>query len=71
MILQSQLKITLENGVSLSNDDIELLKALKECGSIIKTAKNMKISYKTAWDALNKINKIANFLLAKKIKVVL
>ena len=43
MILQSELKITLENGLSLSDDDIELLKALKESGSIIKTAKNMKI----------------------------
>ena len=66
MILQSQLKITLENGVSLSYDDIELLKALKECGSIIKTAKNMKISYKTAWDALNKINKNSELFTSKK-----
>lgn len=66
MILQSELKITLENGLSLSNNDIELLKALKECGTIIETAKNMKISYKTAWDALNKINKNSELFTSKK-----
>lgn len=66
MIIQSELKITMENGLSLSNNDIELLKALKECGTIIKTAKNMKISYKTAWDNLNKINKNNELFTSKK-----
>lgn len=66
MTIQSELKIKLENGVCISANDIELLKALKEHRTIIETAKNMKISYKTAWDALNKINKNSELFTSKK-----
>ncbi|MCO6545010.1 MAG: TOBE domain-containing protein [Gilliamella sp.] len=38
---------------------IALLKAIEQTGSLSQAAKQIGISYKTAWDAINDINKLA------------
>lgn len=40
----------------LGRGRIELLKGVRETGSISKAAKAMKMSYKAAWDAIDAIN---------------
>jgi len=39
---------------------IELLRAVDECGSISRAAKQVGISYKTAWDRIDAMNNLAN-----------
>lgn len=39
---------------------IELLEHIDECGSITQAAKRIHISYKTAWDAVEAMNNLAN-----------
>jgi molybdate transport system regulatory protein len=43
----------------LGGDRINLLEKIDELGSITKAAKDVGISYKTAWDAVNAINNLA------------
>ena len=38
---------------------IRLLKEIQKCGSINQAAKNAKVSYKSAWDHLEAMNKIS------------
>jgi molybdate transport system regulatory protein len=38
---------------------IALLKAIEQTGSLSQAAKEIGVSYKTAWDAINEINKLA------------
>ncbi|MWP63028.1 TOBE domain-containing protein [Gilliamella sp. Pas-s25] len=38
---------------------IALLKAIEQTGSLSQAAKQIGVSYKTAWDAINEINKLA------------
>ncbi|NUF48572.1 TOBE domain-containing protein [Gilliamella sp. ESL0250] len=38
---------------------IMLLKAIEQTGSLSQAAKQIGVSYKTAWDAINEINKLA------------
>jgi molybdate transport system regulatory protein len=45
---------------------IELLKAIAECGSISKAAKLVGISYKTAWDRIDAMNNMSNRPLVKR-----
>lgn len=38
---------------------MRLLKEIQQCGSINQAAKNAKVSYKSAWDHLEAMNKIS------------
>jgi molybdate transport system regulatory protein len=43
----------------LGNGRVKLLKAIDETGSLSKAAKQMKLSYKKAWNLLDSVNKNA------------
>ncbi|MDE6886260.1 MAG: LysR family transcriptional regulator [Helicobacteraceae bacterium] len=46
---------------------IELLKGIKQTGSISQAAKAMHMSYKAAWDNIDAINNLSSKKLVKKI----
>ena len=46
---------------------IELLKKIDKYGSISKAAKEMKMSYKAAWDAVDIMNKLSKNKVVEKI----
>lgn len=48
--------LTLDGRNFLGHGRIELLKRIRETGSISKAAKEMKMSYKAAWDAVDAMN---------------
>jgi len=57
-----------KNGKSfLGKGRIELLKKIDRYGSISKAAKEMKMSYKAAWDAVDIINKLAKKQVVEKV----
>ncbi len=51
----------------LGRGRIELLRRIDETGSIAKAAKGMRMSYKSAWDAVDAMNKNAGFLLVERM----
>jgi len=51
----------------LGKGRIELLKKIEKYGSISKAAKEMKMSYKAAWDAVDIINKLSNNEVVEKV----
>jgi len=56
-----------KNGKSfLGRGRIELLKKIDRYGSISKAAKEMKMSYKAAWDAIDIINKLSKYDVVEK-----
>lgn len=60
MILSPEILLTLNLNQQLFIDPrrIELLKAIEQMGSLSQAAKQIGLSYKTAWDAINEINKL-------------
>ena len=48
--------LTLDGKNFLGRGRVELLQRIRETGSISKAAKAMKMSYKTAWDAVDAMN---------------
>lgn len=48
------------NGVDLTAERVELLEAIDERGSISAAAKALGISYRSAWDAVNRINNLVD-----------
>lgn len=54
-------RLTLETplGAVLSDSRIRLLEAIERCGSLNRAAKEVPLSYKAAWDALDAMNKLA------------
>lgn len=50
----------------LEERTIRLLEAVHGGGSIVKTAKAVRVSYKTAWDILNRANNLAEEPLVRK-----
>lgn len=50
----------------LGRGRVELLLHIGETGSISKAAKLMKMSYKSAWDAVDAMNRNAGFLLVER-----
>ncbi|PAF52527.1 LysR family transcriptional regulator [Helicobacter sp. 13S00477-4] len=48
-----------ENKNFLGKGRIELLEHIKTTGSISKAAKNMKMSYKAAWDSIDSMNRLS------------
>ena len=53
------LTIKLHQKLFIDPKRVRLLKEIKECGSINQAAKNAKVSYKSAWDHLEAMNKIS------------
>ncbi len=48
------------NQQSFASIQVELLKSIHDCGSISKAAKQLGISYKTAWDRIDAMNNMSN-----------
>ena len=57
-----------KDGTFLGIGRLILLKKIQECGSILKAAKAMNMSYKKAWELIDSINKQAKspVVIAKK-----
>jgi molybdate transport system regulatory protein len=51
----------------LGGDRINLLEKIDELGSITRAAKDVGISYKTAWDTVNRINNLADRPLVERL----
>ncbi|HDY84235.1 hypothetical protein LCGC14_0507710 [marine sediment metagenome] len=51
---------------SFASSQIELLKAINQCGSISKAAKHIGISYKTAWDRIDAMNNMSSQTLVNR-----
>lgn len=60
------LTIKLHQELFIDPKRVRLLKAIQECGSINQAAKNAKVSYKSAWDHLEAMNKISPKLLLER-----
>lgn len=61
VMLSPEILLTLNLNQQLFTDPrrIALLKAIEQTGSLSQAAKQIGISYKTAWDAVNEINSLA------------
>ena len=53
------LTIKLQQELFIDPKRVRLLKEIQQCGSINQAAKNAKVSYKSAWDHLEAMNKIS------------
>jgi molybdate transport system regulatory protein len=58
--LKGQLFLAAGEQESFSHRQIELLQAIREAGSISAAAKQVGISYKTAWDRIDAMNNLAD-----------
>ncbi|PAF47945.1 hypothetical protein BKH41_06685 [Helicobacter sp. 12S02232-10] len=56
-----------ENKNFLGKGKIELLEHIKTTGSILKAAKNMRMSYKAAWDSVDSMNHLSREPMVKSI----
>lgn len=56
-----------ENRNFLGKGKIELLENIKTTGSISKAAKNMKMSYKAAWDDIDSMNHLSENILVQSV----
>lgn len=56
-----------ENRNFLGKGKIELLEHIKTTGSISKAAKNMKMSYKAAWDDVDSMNHLSSNVLVQSV----
>lgn len=52
---------------SFDSRQVALLRAIQSCGSISAAAKDIGISYKTAWDRVNAMNNLADQPLVERI----
>jgi molybdate transport system regulatory protein len=59
-MIHSRIWIENANGVHLGEGRIELLKHIKQDGSLSKAARTMKISYRKAWNLIQEMNKHSN-----------
>lgn len=57
--LQGRITVVSDAGTFLEQTRVRLLEAIDECGSITKAAKHVPLSYKTAWDAIDAMSKMA------------
>ena len=60
MEISSSLTLELLNQPFLLEKRIDLLYAIEKCGSINKAAKEVPMSYKKAWEAINTMNNISS-----------
>ena len=64
--LKGDLFLIDEENRSFTVQQIQLLQAIEQCGSITKAAKNVGISYKTAWDRINMMNNLSDKPLVRR-----
>jgi molybdate transport system regulatory protein len=57
--LQGKLQLSRRGRKYLGGDRIELLEAIERLGSISQAARDLEISYKAAWDAVEAMNNLA------------
>jgi molybdate transport system regulatory protein len=57
--LLGELKLCTEVGPSLGDTRIHLLEAIDRLGSLTQAAKSIPLSYRSAWDALDEMNNLA------------
>lgn len=65
--IKSRLWIEGENGTFLAEGRVALLKEIDSLGSINAAAKNMKMSYRKAWEMINAMNSEATEPLVVKV----
>ncbi|MBB5019408.1 molybdate transport system regulatory protein [Chitinivorax tropicus] len=66
MKLHASLALAFDNQHSLSSARIRLLQAIALSGSISQAAKQVGLSYKAAWDAIDAINNLAGEALVQR-----
>lgn len=64
--LKGDLVLLSDDRQSLNDPQIRLLKAIDECGSITAAAKQVGISYKTAWDRIDAMNNLSDQALVAR-----
>lgn len=64
--LEGQIWLTEETSKRLMLDQIDLLQAIADTGSITAAAKIAGVSYKTAWDRLERINNLSQQAVTKR-----
>jgi molybdate transport system regulatory protein len=64
--LKGDLFLLMANERSFASTQIELLKAINECGSISRAAKKVGVSYKTAWDRIDALNNMSSQPLVER-----
>ncbi|UDM16827.1 TOBE domain-containing protein [Vogesella sp. XCS3] len=65
--LQGSLWMTVDGQNFGGTDRITLLAKIAECGSITQAAKAARMSYKTAWDAIDTMNNLAGEPLVERL----
>lgn len=60
MHLVGRIYLDTDDGVLLAGQRVHLLEAIDRHGSIQKAAKELGLSYKTAWDAVNSMNNLCD-----------
>ncbi|PCJ26063.1 MAG: molybdenum-dependent transcriptional regulator [SAR86 cluster bacterium] len=65
--LQGQIWLDAEHSKRLMLDQIDLLQAIAETGSITAAAKSAGISYKTAWDKLDRLNNLSQEAIVARV----
>lgn len=65
--IRSEIFLDKDNKNFIGKVRIELLENIEIYGSISKAAKNMKMSYKSAWDNIDSINKLSPSALVTKV----
>ncbi len=64
--VKGQLWLTGDKGANLTAERVTLLEAIDEHGSISAAAKALKMSYRSAWDAVNAVNNLSDPPLVKR-----
>lgn len=65
--IKSKIWIDGENGTFLAEGRISLMKQIIKFGSITAAAKEMKMSYKKAWEIIDGMNREAKLPLVKRV----
>jgi len=65
-VLKSDFSLQATDNLSFSEKQIILLQAIDRCGSISAAAKDIGISYKTAWDRVESMNNQSSQALVKR-----
>lgn len=64
--LKGNLVVESDNQTAFDSPQIDLLKAIRGCGSISAAAREIGISYKTAWDRIDAMNNLSEQALVQR-----
>ena len=64
--LHGEIWLSAESDHTLALDQVKLLQAIENTGSISAAAKQLGISYKTAWERLNRLNNLSELPLVTR-----